>query len=72
MQQAQLSLEWFNERINHYAKIIGIQKIKNIMQMGEPETDHMHGSKGSRGASPRQCRRKQETIGGSSRAYNGG
>ncbi len=31
----QLSLEWFNERINHYAKIIGIQKIKNIMQMGE-------------------------------------
>ncbi len=24
----QLSLEWFNERINHYAKIIGIQKIK--------------------------------------------
>ncbi len=24
----QLSLEWFNERINHYAKLLGIQKIK--------------------------------------------
>lgn len=23
-----LSLEWFNERINYYAKLLGIQKIK--------------------------------------------
>src|SRR3990170_5944071 len=27
----QLSLEWFNERINHYAKIIGIQKIAGVI-----------------------------------------
>jgi len=32
----QLSLEWFNERINHYAKIIvDSKKSKNIMQMVE-------------------------------------
>lgn len=30
----QLSLEWFNERINHYAKIIGIQKIKKYYTDG--------------------------------------
>jgi hypothetical protein len=30
----QLSLEWFNERINHYAKIIGIQKIKKYYADG--------------------------------------
>src|SRR3989337_4393523 len=29
-----LSLEWFNERINHYAKIIGIQKIKKYYADG--------------------------------------
>ena len=27
----QLSLEWFNELINHYAKIIGIQKIAGVI-----------------------------------------
>jgi integrase len=27
-QSDQLSLEWFNERINYYAKLLGIQKIK--------------------------------------------
>ncbi len=32
----------------------------------------MHGSKGGGGASPRQCRWEQETIGSSSRAYDGG
>jgi integrase len=26
--EEQLSLEWFNERINYYAKLLGIQKIK--------------------------------------------
>ena len=30
----QLSLEWFNERINHYAKIMGIQKIKKYYADG--------------------------------------
>jgi integrase len=30
----QLSLEWFNERINHHAKIIGIQKIKKYYADG--------------------------------------
>ena len=29
-----LSLEWFNERINHYAKIMGIQKIKKYYADG--------------------------------------
>jgi hypothetical protein len=30
----QSSLKWFNERINHYAKIIGIQKIKKYYADG--------------------------------------
>lgn len=30
----QLSLEWFNERINHYAKLLGIQKIKKYYRDG--------------------------------------
>lgn len=30
----QLSLEWFNERINHYAKLLGIQKIKKYYKDG--------------------------------------
>jgi len=30
----QLSLEWFNERINHYAKLIGIQKIRKYYTDG--------------------------------------
>ncbi len=30
-----LSLEWFNERINHYAKLLGIQKIKKYYTDGK-------------------------------------
>lgn len=29
-----LSLEWFNEQINHYAKLIGIQKVKKYYKDG--------------------------------------
>ncbi len=29
-----ITLEWFNDRINHYAKLLGIQKIKKYYQDG--------------------------------------